>query len=514
MSGQGNSLYTLSTIIKSSRTIATIHYRLEAVASRIEDVADIQEQRAGISNPNAGSSQTTPVPAPPPPPPPPPPPAVIEDPKAAIAYDEAILEGKLKPFIELTNSFGSDALKEQVSLLEPLFGAIRQVVHTAGSCIQPPSDEFLKLLGPVQSGYEAVSLVKEKNSRDREWSLHYSVIATGASCVSWITDSKPGPFVQGIKEETEFYGNRLIKDYKEKDAKHLEWTRAFTGLLQGLKEYIAEYHTTGLSWNPKGISLSEYKAIPATDGAPPPPPPPPPAPGPAPVQASGSGGVAAVFAELNRGADVTKGLRKVEKSEMTHKNPALRETSTVPSNTSPPLSKKPTKPAKPQSLSTKKPAKFALEGNKWVIEYQENEPGLMVENAEISQVITLYGCKNTTVVIKGKVNGVTIVNCIKTSVLVDSVISSVSVTASPSFVIQITGSAPTIQLDSTDSGQIYLSKNCLGVEIITAKCSAINVSLPVEGEEEGVFEEKPIPEMLRTTVHNGALVTGVVEHTG
>jgi adenylyl cyclase-associated protein len=218
MSGQGNSLYTLSTIIKryvifmrpsppSSRTIATIHYRLEAVASRIEDVADIQEQRAGIINPNAGSSQTTPVPAPPPPPPPPPPPAVIEDPKAAIAYDEAILEGKLKPFIELTNSFGSDALKEQVSqhttirysrradvhqqvsLLEPLFGAIRQVVHTAGSCIQPPSDEFLKLLGPVQSGYEAVSLVKEKNSRDREWSLHYSVIATGASCVSWITVS-------------------------------------------------------------------------------------------------------------------------------------------------------------------------------------------------------------------------------------------------------------------------------------------------------------------------------------
>lgn len=74
-----------------------------------------------------------------------------------------------------------------------------------------------------------------------------------------------------------------------------------------------------------------------------------------------------MFAELNRGADVTKGLRKVEKSEMTHKNPALRASSTVPSSTSPSLGKKPTKPAKPQSLSTKKPAKFALEGNKWLI---------------------------------------------------------------------------------------------------------------------------------------------------
>jgi adenylyl cyclase-associated protein len=122
MTGQGNGLYNLATIIKRyvtyrahrlprSKVTATIHYRLEAVASRIEDVADIQEQRAGIVNPDAGSSQTTPTP---PPPPPPPPPAPIEDPKAVTVYDETIIEGKLKPFIKLTNSFGNDALKGQV----------------------------------------------------------------------------------------------------------------------------------------------------------------------------------------------------------------------------------------------------------------------------------------------------------------------------------------------------------------------------------------------------------------
>ena len=32
----------------------------------------------------------------------------------------------------------------------------------------------------------------------------------------------------------------------------------------------------------------------------------------------------ALMDSLNMGADVTKGLRKVDKSEMTHKNPALR----------------------------------------------------------------------------------------------------------------------------------------------------------------------------------------------
>lgn len=71
-----------------------------------------------------------------------------------------------------------------------------------------------------------------------------------------------------------------------------------------------------------------------------------------------------------------------------------------------------------------------------------------------------------------------------------------------------------IQIDSTDSGQIYLSKDSLNAEITTAKCSAINISLPVEGEEDGVFEEQPVPEMLKTVVKDGKLVTSIVEHTG
>jgi len=223
--------------------------------------------------------------------------------------------------------------------------------------------------------------------------------------------------------------------------------------------------------------------------------------------------VAAVFAELNKGEDVTKGLRKVDKSEMTHKNPTLRASSVV-SSTGNPTPKRPTKPSKPAALSGKKPAKCALEGSKWVIEYQENESSLAVEETELNHIVNIYGCKNSTILIKGKVNAVTLVNCTKTAILVESVISSISITNSPSFALQITGSAPTIQLDSTDSGQIYLSKDCLGVEITTAKCSSINVSLPVEGEEEGVFVERAIPEMLLTTVKDGKLVTSVMEHSG
>ncbi len=52
----------------------------------------------------------------------------------------------------------------------------------------------------------------------------------------------------------------------------------------------------------------------------------------------------------------------------------------------------------------------------------------------------------------------------------------------------------------------------MNAEITTAKCSSINISLPVEDEDDGVFVEKPIPEMLLTQIQNGKLVTTVVEH--
>jgi adenylyl cyclase-associated protein len=64
----------------------------------------------------------------------------------------------------------------------------------------------------------------------------------------------------------------------------------------------------------QGIPVSQYNASPPASSTPKPP----------------AGGVEAVFAELNRGEAVTKGLRKVDKSEMTHKNPALRAQGVVP----------------------------------------------------------------------------------------------------------------------------------------------------------------------------------------
>ena len=135
-----------------------------------------------------------------------------------------------------------------------------------------------------------------------------------------------------------------------RNPKHAEWVNSYVATFDAMQSYVKEYHTTGLVWNPRvchsylrilfssypqipqGITIDQYKASSTTSGAsgpPPPPPPPPPLSVPA-NTAPPAGGAAAVFAQLNRGEEVTKGLRKVDKSEMTHKNPALRASSVVP----------------------------------------------------------------------------------------------------------------------------------------------------------------------------------------
>lgn len=175
------------------------------------------------------------------------------------------------------------------------------------------------------------------------------------------------------------------------DPRQVEWVQAFYQIFHDLGDYIKQHHPQGVAWNPRGEPAEEVAksldsskdtqrpaaiAGPSAGGAPPPPPPPPP-PGPAPVldigsdsaKASGgapAGGFGAVFSELNRGEDVTKGLRKVDRSEMTHKNPSLRAGSTV-SDGARAKSPVPGKKPKPESMRAKKPARKVLEANKWTV---------------------------------------------------------------------------------------------------------------------------------------------------
>lgn len=227
------------------------------------------------------------------------------------------------------------------------------------------------------------------------------------------------------------------------------------------------------------------------------------------------GDMGAIFDQLNRGSAVTSGLRKVDKSEMTHKNPTLRAAAPVPAQPESSGRLSPAPGRKPEALRAKKPSRKELEGNKWTIENFDNESTPIEIEAEKNHSILISRCKSTTIIIKGKANAISIDNCSRLDLLVDTLVSSVSAVSSQNFRLQVTGTLPSIELDKIDGATVYLSNESLATEIYTSKCTAINVTLPPTGDgAEDDSKECPVPEQIRSWVENGQVFSEIVKQEG
>ena len=107
----------------------------------------------------------------------------------------------------------------------------------------------------------------------------------------------------------------------------------------------------------------------------------------------------------------------------THKNPSLRS-GPAPYKAPEPYNGTPSKPVAPAGPVVKPPV-FLRDGKKWLIEFQKNNTGLTIDNAEMTNVVYMFKCEGSTLQIKGKLNSVVIDSCKKCSVVFDSLVSSV-----------------------------------------------------------------------------------------
>lgn len=231
--------------------------------------------------------------------------------------------------------------------------------------------------------------------------------------------------------------------------------------------------------------------------------------------------MSAVFGQLNQGEGITSSLRKVDKSEMTHKNPSLRVSSLVPDDDQPGSAARSKSPApvpgkkpKPENLRAKKLPRKHLDGNKWFVEHYENTPDVIEISAEISHSILISRCHNAIIKVNNKANAIQIDNCSKLSIIVDSLVSSIEVIKAPKFALQIDGVVPTVIMDQVDYASVYLSQASLETELFSSKSTSINVVLPPKEGTNEDDKECPIPEQIRTYIKGGQLVSEIVDHAG
>ncbi|KAJ3944184.1 suppressor of rasval19 [Colletotrichum fioriniae] len=371
---------------------------------------------------------------------------------------------------------------------------------------------YQDLLKPINEALVAVNNIKESN-RGSPVFTQLSAVAEGIMVLAWVTvDNRPYKHVEDSLGSAQFFGNRVLKEQKDKDAQQTEWVNAFYQVFRDLADYVKQNFASGIPWNPKGQPAQEVakslSASAASAAAPPPPPPAGETPG-------GKGGLGAVFSELNKGEAVTKGLRKVDRSEMTHKNPSLRTSSKVDGEASARgKSPAPGKKPKPESMRVKKPPKKVLEGNKWTIENFEKEPQPIEIEASISHSILISKCSNTTIIVKGKANAVTIENSTRLSLIVESLVSTVDVIKSQNFALQVMGAVPAVLMDSIDGAQVYFSKESTDTKIFSSKSSGINLNV-ISGEDED-YVEVPLPSQICSYYDEGKgeLVNEIVSHSG
>ena len=228
---------------------------------------------------------------------------------------------------------------------------------------------------------------------------------------------KPVPYLDECANSAEFYVNRVIKEFKESDPVQVQWARTWMGAIKAMVEYVTDYHRAGVTWNVKsGAAASAPASSKPAAAAPAAAKPAVAAAAPAAAAAAKSG----LFAELSKGTGITSGLKKVDKSQMTHKNPELRATSVVPAAAAPAASAV----AKKAAPVADKPPVLELQGKKWAIEYQKDNKSIVLDDVNQKQTVYVYKCTGSVIQVKGKVNQITLDSCKKTAIVFDGCMAS------------------------------------------------------------------------------------------
>ncbi|KYM78553.1 Adenylyl cyclase-associated protein 1 [Atta colombica] len=406
--------------------------------------------------------------------------------KMSIAGYEDFLAGPVKEYLQLSQKIGGD-VDVHSKLVEKAFQIQLQFIHMAASRPAPMNQsEQVSLFAPMSAQIQQIQEFREKN-RGSPFFNHLSAISESIPALGWVAVSPtPAPYVKEMNDAGQFYTNRVLKDWKEKDKIHIDWCKAWVQTLTDLQQYVRQHHTTGLVWGktgtPAGVCL---------------PPPPPPSMPIGDIAPTLNDDRSALFAQINQGEDITKSLKKVTSDMQTHKNPALRS---GPAPFKAPINAIPMKTVLSASAPIDKPPVFTRDGKKW-----------LVDNVEMNNVVYMFRCQDSTLTVKGKVNSVVMDSCRKSSVVFDSLVSSIEFVNCQSVQMQVLGKVPTISIDKTDGCQMYLSTDSLGVELITSKSSEMNVMVP---KANGDYSEYPVPEQFKTTISKNGLNTMAVDSLG
>ncbi|KAF1738016.1 Adenylyl cyclase-associated protein [Beauveria bassiana] len=202
-------------------------YRLEAATSRLEDIATSTElpkevgalaapapSSSALNNPDASAigaprSASQPVP---------------EELPESIEDFDAFVDSTVADYVQRSNEIGGLVAKQAAEVLAG-FKAQRKFLLITTKSIKPDLQGadmalYQDLLKPINDSLMAVTELKEANRSDPMYT-QLSAVADGIMVLAWVTVShKPYTHVEEFLGSAQFFGNRVIKEYKDKGVGH------------------------------------------------------------------------------------------------------------------------------------------------------------------------------------------------------------------------------------------------------------------------------------------------------
>ncbi|XP_057783085.1 cyclase-associated protein 1-like [Salvia miltiorrhiza] len=416
----------------------------------------------------------------------------------SIAAFDDLISQYVNGVISVAENIGGKVL-DISKIIEEAFNVQKDLLIEISQTQKPDTAGLVEFLKPLNDVVAKLSVLTE--GKQSEFFNHLKTGADSLAALMWIAYtgkncgmSMPTAHVEESWHMAEFYSNKILVEYKNKDPNHVEWVKVLKELfVPGLRDYVKAHYPLGPVWSASGKTITTNRG--PTPQAP------------TATQSSSSRpkqGMSAVFAELNSGKPVTSGLRKVT-ADMKSKNRTDR-TGVVS------VAEKESRARKP-SVSKTGPPKFELQlGRKWVVENQIEQKDLVIDDCDAKQTVYIYGCQNSVLQIRGKVNCITLDKCSKMGLVFQDVVAACELVNCSSMEVQCQGVAPTISIDNTEGCQLYLSKDSLEASITTAK-SEVNVLVPAS-EVDGDWAEHPLPQQYIHVYKDGQIVTTPMDHSG
>ncbi|KFY08230.1 hypothetical protein V492_06419, partial [Pseudogymnoascus sp. VKM F-4246] len=187
------------------------------------------------------------------------PPKPAEDPLPESVEDfDTLLNTTVKKYVDLSNEIGGP-VAAQAARVAKVFQNERTLLLISTLSKKPDSagSDYMELLKPLQQEIRTVIDVKDAN-RGSAVSNQLSAVAESIGVIAWVTmDNKPFKHVDESLGSAQYFGNRVLKEFKDKDPKQVQWIQSYYQIFKDLSVYVKETFPHGLTWNANGASPKE-----------------------------------------------------------------------------------------------------------------------------------------------------------------------------------------------------------------------------------------------------------------